>query len=260
MEQINNLPTVTVVIPCHNHAQWVGDAINSVAAQSYQNKQIVVVDDGSTDGSADVIKGFFTDIAPLPANFGKCCQLGILSNGIKLLLARNEVARGPSKARNIGMTLSWDFTDIYGFLDSDDMYCQGKIQKSVDVLLNYYPFVSAVYSDYVTFNENKLNLYNCKEPFNRNRLVEECIINMDSLVLKEAIDKVGMQDEELRVCEDYDWWLRLTENYAAYHIAEPLVKIRVGKHSATANVPNQKWQEDYGRVKQKLMRRCGVSS
>lgn len=248
-----NLPMVTVVCPSHNHAHWINDALISIARQDYPRKQIVVVDDGSSDGSPQHIVNNLRAAAQTETG-------GIVGyyreTDTKLMLLAHTQARGPSFARNVGIKAAWAATDLFCFLDSDDIYEQGKITKSVDKWLASPDLVGVVYSDFDTFNPiTGLRLRQFKEPYDRILLTQECIINCDSLVSKKALETCGFFDEQLRTVEDMDLWLRITERFLAIHIPESLVRIRVGNHSSSAQISTENWQRNYSYVMQKLQAR-----
>jgi glycosyltransferase involved in cell wall biosynthesis len=251
-------PLVTAVVPLHNHADWVRDAVWSVAKQDYPRKRMVVVDDGSTDGGHRRVLGLLGGTAvpqtSKPENSELWC--GDL-NGTELFLLRYETAHGPSFARNRGMELLPCETpdDLFAFLDSDDYYQPGKISKSVAEFARYPGKVGVVYSDYDTLRPDGLRLRQFKEPFTRERMLVECLPNCDSLISARAIADCDGFDEDLRVCEDLDLWLRISEKYLVTHLPESLVTIRVGQHSSTATVRNETWQANYRRVFEKLRER-----
>ena len=254
-------PRVTAILPLHNHAKWVGDAVSSIDRQDYPNKQIIVVDDGSTDGGHEVVlrelinrqKAVINGLVGDPeAYVGKHrnCRTDIV-------LIRYKNASGPSFARNRGMELGFSMgSELFAFLDSDDVYLPGKIAKSVNVFVKN-PQVGAVYSDYNTINPDGLLMREYKEPFSRKRLFRECLPNCDSLVSVDAIKSCDGFDEQMRTCEDYDLWMRISEKYLIYHLPEALVKIRVGPHSSSATVPSATWQKNYARVFEKVQERAG---
>lgn len=245
---------ITVVIPCHNHKQWVNDAIDSVIAQDYPNKRIVVVDDGSTDGSTGAVINRFTDRQFSPIVQPSICMGKI--NGVDILSARFTEARGPSFARNYGIKVGWEQTEAFMFLDSDDKYMPGKISKSVAKWRDAPHHVGAVYSDFDTYSPTtQLTIRHYKEPFSRERLVQECLPNMDSLVSRFAFDQCGLFDEHMRTCEDYDLWMRIAEKFIIVHIPEPLLVLRVGEHSSSSTVPSAIWQQNWNRVMAKAKAR-----
>lgn len=256
MEQLE-LPVVTVVIPVHNHQQWVAGAIESVTHQDYpaDKLRIVVIDDGSQDGSADMVRAQLEShrIRELPGSQRETKGM-TRHRFLPLIMVSRSVAEGPSSARNLGIQIGWDGTDIFGLLDSDDEYDRLKIRKSVNPFL-VSDKIGVVYSDYDTLRPDGLRIRQYKEPFSRDRLVQECIINCNSLVLKEAFEDCGTFDPEMRVAEDYDLWMRISEKYVCHHLAESLVTIRVGEHSSSAQVPTEIWRRNWQRVMSKAEER-----
>lgn len=250
---MTNNPNVTAIIPCHNHQDWVNQAIDSVVVQNYPRKRIVVVDDGSTDDSwRNIVSKIYQPKTPQQKLEHLIIFGNIKNSDVSVVACKLDKSYGPSVARNYGIKTAWEGTDIFAFLDSDDYYEQGKIKKSVEVL-GLGDAVGAVYSDYDTLNiHNGFRQRQFKESFKYNRLVQECIVNNDSLVKKIALAQCGVYDEDLRVCEDYDLWLRVSEKFVIYHIPESLVTIRVGKHSSTDNVNKATWEQNYRKVFEKM--------
>ena len=243
-------PLVSVIIPLHNHAQWIAECIQSIENQIYPNLEIIIIDDGSTDDPLRNIGEFIEDFC------GHYYQ-GATDRGIPLFYQYLETANGPAFARNLGVKMASSETFAYAFLDSDDLYLPSKIEQSMNVLLAH-DEVGAVYSDYFTFpaNNPKTLIPNWKEPYSRNRLLQECIINCDSIVRASAFEKIGGFDEEMRVCEDYDFWIRLSEQYIISHIPEPLVKIRTGEHSSTSTINKEVWNKNWNKIREKMIQRA----
>jgi glycosyltransferase involved in cell wall biosynthesis len=253
---MSELPLVTAIIPVHNHENWVANAVESIRTQTYEKKRLIVVDDGSTDESLKNVLSLMTIRGEEQSPDGLRTWYGQYGE-LETLVASLPKAYGPAFARNAGAKIGLEGTDIYAFLDSDDTYEQEKVSMSVAAFMTAPNNIGVVYSDFSTFNpETGISVRQYKEPYSRKRLVSECIINCDSLVSKSAFVHCGGFDNELRVCEDYDLWLRLTENFVAVHIAEDLVRIRVGSHSSTANVPSETWNKNMARVMQKTRERA----
>jgi glycosyltransferase involved in cell wall biosynthesis len=247
-------PAVTVVIPCHNHDKWVQAAISSVIDQKYDNKRIVVVDDGSSDQSSEMITNLMTD-KKLVVTENPTVYVGLIRS-VQTMAVRFTTARGPSFARNYGIKVGWDNTDAFMFLDSDDMYMPGKMEKSVKKWQEAPLHIGAVYTDFDNyFPASGLRIRQYKEPFSRMRLVQECLPNMDSLVSKFAFETCGLFDEEMRTCEDYDLWMRLAEKFMIIHIPEPLLTLRIGDHSSSNQVPSEIWKRNWQRVMEKAKAR-----
>lgn len=258
MQVDNNYPVVTAVLPCHNHEKWVQSAVQSIVDQDYpkSNLRIMVVDDGSTDRSSDAVRAMldFAYVRPEPFPDGVRQTTGHIQE-IPVIITIRPEAGGPSVARNLGMRIGMQGTDIFALLDSDDMYHPRKIKASVEKFV-LSERIGAVYSDYDTFHEaSGRRVREFKEPFSRDRIVQECIVNCDSLVLAKAVAECGGFDEEMRVCEDYDFWMRISEKFVIHHIPESLVTIRVGEHSSTSNVKSEVWQANWRRIRIKAEQR-----
>lgn len=247
----NNYPALSVVIPNHNYAKWIDKAIDSVVSSSYPNKRLAIVDDGSTDDSWQKI----------------CTRLGIKNgranavhtgtiDGVPAFAFQYRKAGGPSKARNTAIKMVWPDTELFGFLDADDAYLPGKIELSIQEYMKDPSHIGGVYTDYLTLNEQTgLVRYEYKEPFARERLMRECIIHSASIVSKRALEIAGLYDEDLRTCEDYDLWMRISESFCFIHIPQALMLVRVGDHNSTATVKSEVWQENRQRVFEKAQRR-----
>lgn len=247
-------PKVTIIVPCHNHEKWIEGALDSIANQDYPNFQIVVVENGSNDRSPRKISSLVSKLQKTTNEF----SIGKYKDyDIDIAFSCINEAKGPSWARNQGIRFSHPFTDLFAFLDSDDIYEQGKLSKSVALWMKYPRQVGVVYSDYDTLGEDGVRIREFKEPFNRIRLTQDCIINCDSLVSKAAFDTHGLFDETLRVCEDYDMWMRITDTFLAMHIPESLVTIRTGSHSSTSLVKEKTWNECRYKVFEKAHKRFG---
>lgn len=257
-EQKIELPIVTVVIPNHNYEKWVEDAIESVKTQDYPAKQIVVVDDGSTDGSWMAMMRYIDQVeeGKKHLDYDKVQVINNIVDGVPIYCMRFRAAGGPSRARNAGIKLLMRHSHIFGFLDSDDMYLPGKISKSVARIMEDPEKIGAVYSDYNCVHVGKgLSIREFKEPFSRRRLMQECIVNNDTLVTRLALETVGFYDEEMRTCEDYDLWMRVSEHFTIEHIPEALVDVRVTGKGATFSVSKADWEKNWRRVMEKMVQR-----
>ena len=246
------------MIPNHNYVHYVESAIDSVVQQDYPAKQVVVVDDASTDGSWQAILRYIdkVDEGLVPAKEGNMKVLCSIVKGVPIYAMRFRKGRGPSAARNAGMKISMHNTHVFGFLDSDDEYLPGKISKSMAVFLQDPVRIGAVYSDYNTIHTKKnITIREFKEPFDRARLHQECIVNNNTLVSKQAIKECGMYDEALRTCEDYDLWLRVSDKFMIMHIPEALVNIKVTGMGASFSVKQEDWVKNMQYVMQKARMR-----
>ena len=241
-ESGNINPVVTVVIPCHNHADMLGNAIDSVTMQDYRPIQIMVVDDGSSDNPESVVEEK-------------------LNSDIAINIIRSENPKGPSAARNAGIEEAWDSTGLFMMLDADDLYLAGKISKSVKKYQEYPEQIGIVYTDALIKNINtKTKIQEYRRPFSRKELEMECIISNTPLITKNAFVKCGGYDEQMRTAEDWDLWLRITESFVAVHIPETLHVYHVTGKNSSDVVPQEVWVENWHKIRARIQeRQNGVS-
>jgi glycosyltransferase involved in cell wall biosynthesis len=200
-------PLVSVIIPNYNHAQYVGDAIGSVLGQDYPNYEIIVVDDGSTDNSREVVAQFGDRVTYI-----------------------YKINAGLSAARNTGIKASKG--SLIGVLDADDMY-EPHFLSTLVAALQANPDADGVYCGY-QFVDHRNNLLPQIEarPVAHDRLYEALLDGNffvpESIFLRRYVyDSVGLFDEALRACEDWDVWLRVTKKYKIIHSAQILTRHRV---------------------------------
>jgi glycosyltransferase involved in cell wall biosynthesis len=198
---------VTGVITCHNYGDYVTSAIDSFYAQDYEPKQLVVVDDGSSDDSWEKIRAYGS--AALPTVF------------------RIDEPQGPSFAKNIAIEQAWDTTDIFAFLDADDTYLPGYVSKAVSLLQSDYGHPGIVYCDHLVADEVRhLEYY---RPFRSFSLEGNLIVS------KSVFQTVKGFDPGLRIAEAWDLMLRASRKFMILHIPEPLVSTRI-THRSLRNI------------------------
>ena len=202
-------PLVSVIIPTHNRAWALAGAIDSVLAQNYKNFELIVIDDGSTDNTSDLIDGY---------------------SG-KLTLIRQENA-GVSAARNRGIESSRG--DFIAFLDSDDTWLPQKLSRQMDFMGRYPEALICQTQEIWIRNNTRVNPRSChKKPSGMifESSLALCLVSPSAVMMKKDLfDKVGLFDEGLPACEDYDLWLRVGCRYSVYLVDEPLV-IKHGGHA-----------------------------
>ncbi|HBU69105.1 MAG TPA: glycosyltransferase family 2 protein [Elusimicrobia bacterium] len=209
-------PLVTAVIPTYNHGKCVCDAIESVLRQSYGNVEVIVVDDGSADGTKEA--------------------LGKYGGKIKYIYQNN---RGLSAARNMGIRESK--AEYVAFLDADDMWLPEKLERQMKYFddLN----IGLVGCGYINFDDdgNIIRTARGNQFKNSKDLAERLIIrNVISgsgsgvVARRECFKKAGMFDESLTASEDWDMWLRISMEYGVAIIEEPLTKIRITGNSMSS--------------------------
>lgn len=198
---------VSVVIPTYNRAEWLGEAIASVLGQTYELIELIVVDDGSMDHTAEVVRGFGDQVT-----YVKQMQAGV------------------SAARNRGVRASRG--ELIAFLDSDDLWQPAKVAAQV-ALFEQEPEATACYTDEIWIrNGVRVNPKNIHQKYTGWMFFEalpRCIISPSSIMMRRSLwDELGGFDEHLPACEDYDLWLRLTARYPVVLISDRLIVKRGG--------------------------------
>lgn len=254
MDKRPNSPQVTVVICNYNYDQYVEQAIVSAVKQTYENLKIVIVDDCSTDDSIDNMFKLF-NIKEWEIKEDHHRAVGVRVNGREVfILALNENV-GPSEARNAAIECSIENTDYFLILDADDQIHPEKAKILVNTALQS-KSVGVVYADYDILNVETGNVVReYKEPFDKLRLLQDCIVHSGSLISSKALqateDEFGYYDREMRTCEDYDLWMRISEQFVIFHVPEPLTLVRNHKNNSTFSVEKEIWQRNWQRIKQK---------
>lgn len=200
-------PTVSVVIPTYNRARLVMEAVDSVLEQSFRDFELVVIDDGSTDGTAE-------RLAPY---------------GDRIRLCRQE-NRGASAARNAGIRRARG--RYICFLDSDDLWLKDKLQAQMDLVVRD-PLVKVCHTEEIWIRRgvrvNPMKKHRKYSGWILEKMLPLCIVSLSSvLIAREVFDQVGLFDESLPACEDYDLWLRIGRRYPIILIDRPLMVKRGG--------------------------------
>lgn len=189
---------VSVVIPTFNRAPFLKKVIESVLSQSYQDLELIVVDDGSQDKTR-----------------------GLISPPMKYIKQGNK---GPASARNAGIKNST--RPFIAFLDSDDWWDKEKLAIQIDAMRKRPGYLISHtqeiwYKDGRLLNQKKRHKKHHGYIFDR--CLPLCVVSMSTvMVRRELFDNVGLFDENLPCCEDYDFWLRTSVKHEFLLIDEPL--------------------------------------
>ena len=199
---------ISVVIPTYNRKHTLPRALDSVLAQSYQPFEIIVIDDGSTDGTANWF-----------------------SNNYPSIQSISQSNQGVSAARNAGIKQSRG--DWIAFLDSDDEWLPTKLAKQIETLKVNPEFLFCHTNEIWIRNGARVNQQKKHQKYG-GHIFEKCldicrVSPSSSLFHKSVLDDVGLFDESLKVCEDYDLWLRISANYPVLFLDEPLIN-KYGGH------------------------------
>ena len=200
---------VSVVIPTYNRVQFVREAIASVLQQDYPDVELIVVDDGSSDGTAAVVRGF--------------------GPAVRYLWQEN---RGVSAARNRGVASSTG--GLIAFLDSDDLWMPRKVSAQV-AYFEAHPEAQACHTDQVWIRRgvrvNERPIHRKQGGWQFLESLARCLISPSAVMMRRGLwERLGGFDESLPACEDYDLWLRLTAVVPVGLLPEHLV-IKRGGHA-----------------------------
>jgi glycosyltransferase involved in cell wall biosynthesis len=205
------MPRVSVIIPAYNRANYLPEALNSVFGQTLTPYEVIVIDDGSTDDTLEVLRNY---------------------EG-KLRFARQD-HEGVSAARNRGLALAQG--DVIAWLDADDIWEADFLSTLVPFLAEH-PDLDGVYCGLRHMNARGEILWT---PTQRvvpptdlfSALIEaDFIVTPAIIAYKRCYEQVGAFDLEFQICEDYDMWLRLAKAFRIAGISQPLVRIRVHESS-----------------------------
>jgi glycosyltransferase involved in cell wall biosynthesis len=213
-------PLVSVIIATFNRANLVVQAVQSVLGQTYKNIELIVVDDGSTDNTSQVLRKFRN----------------------RLVYLYQERAER-SAARNLGYRQSKG--EYIAFMDSDDLWLPTKIESQVGVL-NRNPHVGVVYTG-VRFIDGRGRDYAgkiCREGLKRRRqslyedLMTDNVVGSPSAVMlrRACLERVGLFDEQMNACEDLDLWRRISEHFNFRKIDAPLLEFRIHPDNTQRNL------------------------
>jgi glycosyltransferase involved in cell wall biosynthesis len=197
-------PAVSVIIPTYNRAGVIQRALDSVLAQTFQDWEIIVVDDGSTDD---------------PATIEKYCG--------QIRLIRHPQNRGAAAARNTGIAAAGG--QFVAFLDSDDCWHPDKLANQMAALQQAAPNTRICATGYILHKGDR-ELTICPRPRPgrfRTEIAFGCAISPGTTLLidRSVFDDVGLFDEKLRRLEDWDWLLRFAETYDIVFVPRPLATV-----------------------------------
>ena len=202
-------PTVSVILPTFNRAGTLRRAIDSVLDQSYTDRELIVVDDGSTDGTELVVAEEYA------------------STGLRYIRMPH---RGPSATRNAGIAAARG--RLIAFQDDDDQWLPGRLERTVAALEAAGPSVGLCYSDMTYVRHDGEESYYASPDVVRGGLIDdrrntyqvEGIGIQSALIRRECLDDVGGFDESLPRFVDLELFIRLSQRYDFLHLKIPLVR------------------------------------
>ncbi|GAB6096925.1 glycosyltransferase [Desulfatiferula olefinivorans] len=212
----HSCPQVSVIIPTYNRSVTVCEAVDSVLAQTYEPVEVLVVDDGSTDDTGD--------------------RLAAYGDRIQRIVQPN---RGVSAARNAGITRARG--EYLAFLDSDDLWEKEKLSAQMAFFREHPEALICQCEEIWIRNGKRVN------PMNKHKKpsgmmfepsLHLCLVSPSAVMIKRSLfDEVGLFDESLPACEDYDLWLRIGCRRPIYTTTERHVIKRGGHEDQLSRAP-----------------------
>ena len=200
---------VSIIIPTFNRAHCVSEAIDSVLAQTFTSYELIVVDDGSTDRTAEVLERYTGRLKPLAIRHA-----------------------GPSAARNAGIGAARG--DYLAFLDSDDLWMPAKLEAQMRFFAAN-PAARICQTEEIWIRNgirvNPMKKHKKHSGWIFRQCLPLCIVSPSAVILhRDIFERVGLFDESMLACEDYDLWLRIAALYPIYLLDRPLI-IKRGGHA-----------------------------
>lgn len=235
VEQNSEEPLVSVIIPVYNREDYIGEAIESVLNQTYKNFELIIVNDGSTDNTENIVKGYAEK-----------------DKRIKYFYQENQ---GAYSARNKGIEESNG--EFISFLDSDDKYFPYALEKMVYLFQTLPENVKLIYGNFINEIEGqKEKIYReIVEPAPKPVLFHQFLIGnpilpTTSMVRKDVFEEIGLFDDKYSMAEDYDFWTKLILKYNIAKLNLPVSIYR--KHQVQLTKDKGKLRYEVDRVALKL--------
>jgi len=239
-------PLVSVIVTTYNHAAYIGAAIQSALDQDYSNIEVIVIDDGSTDETAERIQAFGRDVV--------CVR---------------QDNRGVAASRNAGMSKARG--NLLAFLDGDDLWEPGKLSAQV-IAAEAQPQSGLIVCDGVLFDDSGILQASIMAPVVRARLgVAEAVTSWcyrefvqqnlvatcsQAVTRREVIEKVGMSDRRVSDASDWDLYLRIAARYEVTFLRQSLMRWRYLKESVSGSgaLRQMRWMPNAIAVLRKQLR------
>lgn len=234
-------PLVSVIIPAHNAGSFISETLDSVVGQTYENMEIIVVDDGSSDSTNSI-----------------CCQYAERHSSITLLQHAGGTRRGVSHSRQLGISAAKG--SLVAFCDADDLMIPSKLQHQVD-LLTQHPQAVLCHSaleafgpdrDFCTRFEAFMNLsdhvFIYKLLHKTYRLQRNTIANSSVVVRRDSLNRLKVGRDQLFQFEDWLLWLLLAQEGPFIFTPQKTIRYRFHSGSASSQMVANEFYGLYARL------------
>jgi glycosyltransferase involved in cell wall biosynthesis len=234
----NAKPTITVLMPAHNAAKYIGEAITSILEQTFINFELLIINDGSTDETKNVIKAF---------------------NDERIILI-NQASQGVAVALNNGLMIAK--ADYIARFDADDICVPERLQVQHDFLSNHPDYIIiGSDADYIDMNDEFVFSYDSycytNEEIQRNKFKTCPFIHSSVFFRKEAVIKAGGYNIHAHTFEDHLLWPKILSQGKGYNSSKKLLKVRLNPDSITID---EKWRcKRFHKIKNEAIRKGNIN-
>jgi len=206
---------ISIVIPTYNRKSFLQKAIDSVLAQTYPYFELIVVDDGSQDSTAELVESYNSDIVYI-----------------------RQENKGPAAARNRGVEAAR--YNLLAFLDSDDRFAENKLEVQIKAMQENKQYLISHtqeiwYRNGSILNQKIRHRKNSGDIFWQS--LELCAVGMSTVMMrKEIFERYGLFDEDFPCCEDYDLWLRVSAEQKFLLVDMPLTFKEGGRADQVSSI------------------------
>jgi len=217
-------PIISVIMPVYNGQKYVGEAIESILSQTYKNFEFIIIDDGSNDGTTDILKHYH-------------------KNDKRIIILQNQENKGVAYSRNKGIATAQG--KYIAVMDSDDISVDTRFDLEID-FLETHPEIGAVGSNYrkITMNGDLTDFqtsYSLSPGINRWRLFfanQHC--HPATMIRRDLFERFRVKyDENIQYAVDYDLWFQINEVSKIANIPNILHYLRSHKNSLTKSNPQK---------------------
>ncbi|MCX5811624.1 MAG: glycosyltransferase [Proteobacteria bacterium] len=221
------MPKISVIMPCYDQAQYISESIEGVLQQTYNDFELIIVDDCSNDDSLDIIKKY--------ENMDK-----------RIVVIHHEMNKGVGASRNDAMAVSGG--EYIAFCDSDDIWKKNKLDIQL-AFLEKNQQIGLIHSDSIIINEKSeptgerfSSIYQKGVKLSGDLFEELCVtnfINIATVVMRQkCLEDAVRFEEDLGSVEDWVYWVRVARKNTIYYIDDVLAKYRVHSRSTRLNRSN----------------------
>ncbi|MCC6547400.1 glycosyltransferase family 2 protein [Candidatus Sumerlaeota bacterium] len=233
-------PLVSIITPAYNAASIIGEAITSVQAQTHRNWEMIIVDDGSTDGTAEIV-----------------CSAARMDPRIRLVRLRQN-SRLAAAARNAAMRRARG--EYFAFLDADDLWLPTKLLEQLRVF-HAHPSAGVVCTWYDVFGDEertrlwKAMMWRFEDPrVTVGQVMQQSLTTPTVMIRRRCFDEAGgfIASHRLATGEDSEYWIRLVAKYETHRICKVLTRVRV--HAQGGSLSSTGLEQKRGRDRELLRR------